>query len=247
MANDYYNYSNDFVPGQKVQSLNLDQEFAAIAAAFDKLGDPTTILNGAGVGGTESGTADNYVVDNGGSSTLVDLQMMTFIPTNTNTGAAVAALNGGANKAIKRNDGSALQAGDLIAGIPVLMLWDESGDRWVLSGATAVQTAASLRPAVVTEATTARTLTASDENKLIRCTNASATTITAPSDSTEDLAIGFLCHIHSDGAGQVTIAPDTGVTIVSSVSLATRTTYSSLSLIKIASNTYKVLGDMSLA
>ncbi|MCB1116786.1 MAG: hypothetical protein KDK71_09985, partial [Chlamydiia bacterium] len=66
MANDYYNYSNDFVPGQKVQSLNLDQEFAAIAAAFDKLGDPTTILNGAGVGGTESGTADNYVVDNGG-------------------------------------------------------------------------------------------------------------------------------------------------------------------------------------
>lgn len=244
MANDYYNYSNDFVPGQKVQSLNLDQEFAAIAAAFDKLGDPTTILNGAGVGGTESGTADNYVVDNGGGSTLADLQMMTYIPTNTNTGAAVVALNGGSNKAIKRNDGSALQAGDLLAGIPVLLLWDASGDRWVLSGATAAQASSTNRSGVSTQSGTSYTLTASDENDLVQFTNGSAVTITLPSDSTEDLAIGFMAHLHQAGAGQLTIVGGSGVTVRYAYTLSSRSQYSAMSVMKVAANTWAVIGDV---
>ncbi|MCB1116787.1 MAG: hypothetical protein KDK71_09990 [Chlamydiia bacterium] len=170
--------------------------------------------------------------------------MMTYIPTNTNTGAAVVALNGGSNKAIKRNDGSALQAGDLLAGIPVLLLWDASGDRWVLSGATAAQVSAASRPAATTQAGTSYTVTSTDEGDLVQFSNSSAVTVTLPADSTEDLPEGFLCHLNQAGTGQLSVVGGSGVTVRYAYSLAARSQYSSLSVFKVAANTWLVIGDV---
>lgn len=56
-------------------------------------------------------------------------------------------------------------------------------------------------PTVVVESTTARTLAPSDNNKIIRCTSASATTITVPTAFS-----GYGCTIVRAGTGTVTIA-----------------------------------------
>jgi len=245
MTNPYYNRVTDFVPDTSVRSSDLDSELNGVVAGFDLLSDPTKLGNGALMLGTDSGTADNYVYSNGGVSAILDGQIITFAPGNTSTGASVVSHNGGANTTIVRNDGSATEAGDLVAGVPVAMIYDEANDRWVLIGATAAQTLSDFRPGINAQVGTTYTVTASDEGKIVTCTNASAITVTLPSDSDEDLPIGFITHIHQEGAGQVTVAPAAGVTLRTALSLSTRVQYSSLSCIKIASDLYKVIGDMA--
>lgn len=56
-------------------------------------------------------------------------------------------------------------------------------------------------PALVTESGTARTLTAADNGKTIRCTNASDVAITCD----DSCPVGFHCLIVQEGAGAVTI------------------------------------------
>lgn len=247
MANDYYNWDGDFVPGAKVRSEELDNELTAIEEAFDMLPDPSELRAGSHIGASDSGVADAYTPGNGGSPTLVDLQMLVFIPDNTNTGPSTVALNGGTARPVVRNDGSAVQAGDLIAGVPVVMVYDLANTRWVLVGATAEQCNQSFRPGINAQSGTAYTLAASDEAKMVICSNANAITVTVPSDSTADLPIGFICHVHQGGAGQVTLSPDTGVTLDYATSLKTRTQYAALSVMKTASNTFKVIGDQEIA
>ena len=245
MPNDYYNYSNDFVPGAKIRSQTHDQQFAAIEAAFDLLSDPTKVGNGASVGGIDTGTADNYVVNNGATATLVDLQLSSFIPTNVNTGAAVLSLNGGANKSIVRNDGTALQAGDLALNLPVLVIYDENNDRWQVVGATGNQVATVNRTSVTTQSGTAYTLTLGDENSMILFTNAAAVTCTVPNDTTAgDIPAGYIVHLNQSGAGALTVAAGAGVTLQYAYTLTARAQYSSLSAMKTAANTWLIVGDV---
>jgi len=101
------------------------------------------------------------------------------------------------------------------------------------------------RPTVITDTTTARTISADDETALIVFTNASAVTVTVPTDDTI-IPIGFICHIHQQGDGEVTIAPENGnVTVNSSVSLSAARQYAALSLFKIGINSWVVVGDQS--
>jgi len=63
--------------------------------------------------------------------------------------------------------------------------------------------------AVITEGTTSRTLSDSDNGKVIVCTNVSATTITVPAS----LATGFAVTVIQSGAGQITFSTSGGTTI----------------------------------
>ena len=116
-------------------------------------------------------------------------------------------------------------------------------DRWVIVGATAEQVREQFRPGVNTQSGTSYTLVASDENKIILCTNAAAVTVTVPNDTDASLPIGFITHVHQKGAGQVTLAAGSGVTLLYSSSSKTRARYSSVSVIKIGANEYSVVGD----
>lgn len=247
MANDYYNRVTNFVPDTSVRSNDLDQELDAIVAGFDKLGDPTRLGNGASLNGTDTGSANNYVFSNGSAiTTLIDGQLITFVPTNTSTGASVISYNGGDNYSIVRNSGNAIQSGDLIEGVPVILLWDEANSRWVHVGATAQQCLESFRPNVTTSADTAYTLSTTDEGSVILFTSSSSVSVTAPNDAAGALPTGFIVHLHQDGTGQVTVVAGGGVTLLKSNSAKTRTQYSSLSLIKVAANTYKIIGDQEV-
>lgn len=99
------------------------------------------------------------------------------------------------------------------------------------------------RPGVTAVADTTYTLTASDETNLIKFTSASNVTVTVPANSTAALPVGYTTHIHQHGAGTVTLSGEVGVTLNSSRSLATATQYAALSLFKVDTDEWAVIGD----
>jgi hypothetical protein len=93
----------------------------------------------------------------------------------------------------------------------------------------------------VSETTTARTLSDSDNGKVIVCSNASSINITVP----DTLTSGFSCTIVQSGAGQVTIATSGSATIFGySGNLSTAGQYASLNIIPTGSNAYLVEGEL---
>jgi len=95
---------------------------------------------------------------------------------------------------------------------------------------------------IITEATTARTLSASDNGKVIYCTNASTTTITCAAG----LGAGFSCTIIQGGAGKVTVAAG-GQTLVSYSSLfSTMGQYAVISIICPVANTFLAAGNLGV-
>lgn len=95
---------------------------------------------------------------------------------------------------------------------------------------------------IITEATTARTLSASDNGKVIYCTSGSATTITCAAS----LGKGFSCTIIQGGAGKVTVAAG-GQTLVSYSSLfSTMGQYAVVSAICPVANTFLLAGNLGV-
>jgi hypothetical protein len=93
---------------------------------------------------------------------------------------------------------------------------------------------------------TTYTLVVGDLNKLVTCSNASGITLTVPPSV---FSAGNQIHIQQIGAGQVTFAQGSGVTITSTGATASapklRAQYSAATVICTASNTFTILGDIS--
>jgi hypothetical protein len=95
---------------------------------------------------------------------------------------------------------------------------------------------------IITEATTARTLSATDNGRIIYCTSGSATTITCAAG----LGAGFSVTIIQGGAGKVTVAAG-GQTLVSYSSLfSTMGQNAVISLICPVANTFVAAGNLGL-
>ena len=95
---------------------------------------------------------------------------------------------------------------------------------------------------IVSETTTARTLSDSDCGKVIDCNNASAITITLPST----VSAGFNCTVVQSGAGQVTIEAGASVDLYCySSAKATAGQYAAINIIPYASNSYVLEGDLA--
>jgi hypothetical protein len=95
---------------------------------------------------------------------------------------------------------------------------------------------------IVTEATTSRTLGATDNGKIIYCTSGSATTITCAAG----LGAGFNVTIIQGGAGKVTVAAG-GQTLASYSSLfSTMGQYAVISLICPVANTFVAAGNLGV-
>lgn len=95
---------------------------------------------------------------------------------------------------------------------------------------------------IVTESTTSRTLSATDNGKIIYCTNGSAVTINCAAG----LGAGFNVTIIQGGAGKVTVAAN-GQTLVSYSSLfSTMGQYAVISLICPVANTFVAAGNLGV-
>ena len=95
---------------------------------------------------------------------------------------------------------------------------------------------------IITESGTTRTLSATDNGKVIYCTSGSAVTINCAAD----LGAGFSVTIIQGGAGKVTVAAN-GQTLVSYSSLfSTMGQYAVISLITPVANTFVAAGNLGV-
>ena len=114
---------------------------------------------------------------------------------------------------------------------------------------TAQQTALNLKADLVqtvnaqTGTTYAPVLT--DSGKLVTLSNASAITVTMPSDGTVALPVGARIDFIGIGAGKATFAAGSGATVNGTPSLVTRAQWSAASAIKISANTWVIVGDLT--
>jgi hypothetical protein len=99
---------------------------------------------------------------------------------------------------------------------------------------------------VSTSAQTASyTLVLSDKNKIVEVSNGSANTLTVPLNSSVAFPIGSQIMVLQTGAGQTTIAGSGGVTVNGTPGLKIRAQWSMATLIKRATDTWVVVGDLS--
>jgi hypothetical protein len=92
---------------------------------------------------------------------------------------------------------------------------------------------------------TTYTLVLGDANKLKQTTNGSAVTVTVPPNASVAFPIGTQVHFEQNGAGALTLAPGSGVTLEPST-LTARARYSALTATKTATNRWLVTGDMAV-
>lgn len=97
---------------------------------------------------------------------------------------------------------------------------------------------------VLNAQTASYTLALTDKNKLVEISNASANTLTVPPNSSVAFPVGSTLTVLQTGAGQCTITAGSGVTVNGTPGLKLRTTWSSATLIKRATDTWVALGDM---
>jgi hypothetical protein len=82
-------------------------------------------------------------------------------------------------------------------------------------------------------------------NTLVTAANASTITVTVPPNSSVAYPVGAILQIAQTGAGQVTIAAGSGVTINYTPGLKLRATNSVASLVQTATNTWLLSGDLT--
>jgi hypothetical protein len=80
---------------------------------------------------------------------------------------------------------------------------------------------------------------------MVESTAGSGITVTIPTNATTAYPVGTTIDFLQTGAGQITFAPASGVTLNGTPGLKTRTQWSSASLFKRATDTWVVLGDLS--
>jgi hypothetical protein len=84
-----------------------------------------------------------------------------------------------------------------------------------------------------------------ERDSIIEISNASATTLTIPANASVAYPVGTTIDIIQTGTGQVTIANAAGVTVNATPGLKLRTQWSSATLLKRATNTWLVYGDLT--
>jgi hypothetical protein len=92
---------------------------------------------------------------------------------------------------------------------------------------------------------TAYTLVLADKSKVVELNNGANIALTVPADNTVNFGIGSQITLLQTGAGQVTIAGAGGVTVNATPGLKMRATWSSVTLLKRAANTWVAMGDLS--
>ena len=93
---------------------------------------------------------------------------------------------------------------------------------------------------------TAYTLVLTDRGNLVDCNNAAAINLTVPTFASVAIPVRSRVDIIQSGTGQVTIVPASGVTIYSAAGKMKLTQrYSAATLVKIANNTWYLIGDLT--
>ena len=91
---------------------------------------------------------------------------------------------------------------------------------------------------------TTYTLVLTDNGRLVTLDNAAAITVTVPTNASVAFATGAIVNLQQIGAGQVTVAGASGVTL-NGTGTKTRAQWSAASLVKTDTNTWTLIGDIA--
>lgn len=84
-----------------------------------------------------------------------------------------------------------------------------------------------------------------DNGKIIELSNTAAITVTVPTNASVAYPIGTQIQLLQTNSGQVTVQGDTGVTVNANPGLKIRGQWSAATLVKRATNTWVLLGDIT--
>ena len=98
---------------------------------------------------------------------------------------------------------------------------------------------------ITTQSGSTYTLALTDANTEVEATSGSAVTVTIPTNASVAFPVGTIINIRQMGAGQVTVAAAGGVTLDLPLGAKTRAQYSTVSLVKRATNEWVLGGDSS--
>lgn len=90
-------------------------------------------------------------------------------------------------------------------------------------------------------------LALADAGTYIRMTKSTGLTLTVPADATVNFPVGTQVLVRQSGAGQVTVVAASGAFVNSPETLKLRKNGSTATLIKVAANTWDVIGDLELS
>jgi hypothetical protein len=128
-----------------------------------------------------------------------------------------------------------------VAGVNQMRWQNGSVEVWDGSAWSAVGTQATLPIAgIVNDATTARTPTTADRNKIIRMSNASAITVTVDTEANQSWADNTVIYFRQVGLGAITFAEAVGVTV--NGTLTTTGSDVTCALVKIGTDEWDVIG-----
>jgi hypothetical protein len=119
-----------------------------------------------------------------------------------------------------------------------------SNDTLTISSGNSVKLTNAAVLQIVDITVTTDTLELADLGKLVRCNNAGAITLRIPTNANHAFPIGSIVTVEQVGAGVVTIAPVSGVTI-NPTARKTWGQYSVIQLIKVGTDTWNVVGASS--
>jgi len=145
--------------------------------------------------------------------------------------------------------------GDVDAASPSdgdLLQYDSGTSTWVaVSDPTFTGTVTLPSTTLITEDyydfTASATLTLSTHQyKVIEANSSSAITITVPTNSAQAFPVGTVITIVRVGSGEVTISPDSGVTVNTSIGSRLRVQWSTATLRKRATDTWLLSGDLKV-
>jgi len=185
--------------------------------------------------GTEDGRLDFKVISNGSESqrlTIAGGQKTVFQNADVQLSTGIDLVFEGATS----NDHEL-----------TLTVTDPTADRTItlpdLTGTVALQEQA--YQAINAQTGTTYTTVLADGGKLVTLSNGSAITLTIPPNSSVAYPVGTKLDFIQIGAGQVTVAGGTGVTVNSTPTLKFRAQHSGASCIKIATDTWQLVGDLA--
>lgn len=139
MANNYYTFPVDFVPGAKVRSDQINSEYAAIEAAFDLLPTANDAINRGTMSfaGSSTGTSNAYEVTMPATRTTnQDGDQVIFKADKTNTGAATLKIDALSAVALVDWDGTALTGGEIVSGQVYECWYDNANSHFRISAGT---------------------------------------------------------------------------------------------------------------
>jgi len=180
-------------PLTKARSVDINNLSDAVATAFEALPSDADLNNGTVNFGTDSGTANTYIVTLPHTPTgYVDGLRVVFTPLFSNTGASTVNVNGLGVKQIKLQDNTATEPGTLVQGIPKTLIYGATLGNFfveansVTSAMTAAAAAAASASAAAGSASAAST---SASNASTSATNASNSALAAAQSAIDAQAI----------------------------------------------------------